>query len=342
MESRSPRRPTAKDVAARAQVSTSTASRALSGKGYVSPAASQRVRAAVAELGYVPDIHARDLRVGSGRDIGVMVTTLRNPFYSELATAIEARLHDLDYNMILATDNGEEDEQLAVIDRLQSMRVAGIILTPVSAVAVERLQRNGIGVVQVDRVVGRRRTDAVLSDNRLGAYQATDHLLQHGHRHVAMLIDEVKWTTGRGRLKGFREAHADRGLPIADGLVMFGSTDVEVARGQVGRLLDRHPDLTAIMAANGLMAEAAFRELQARDRAVPAQVSVVAYDDVPWMSMVRPPITAVSQHTDAMGEACADLLADGLREDVSRGPITRSISPSLLIRGSVGPPPVGA
>ena len=90
------------------------------------------------------------------------------------------------------------------------------------------------------------------------------------------------------------------------------------------------------------MAEAAFRELQARDRAVPAQVSVVAYDDVPWMSMVRPPITAVSQHTDAMGEACADLLADGLREDVSRGPITRSISPSLLIRGSVGPPPVGA
>ncbi len=329
------RRPTAKDVAASAGVSTSTASRAMSGHGYVSSEAKLRVHDAAEMLGYVLDVHARNLRTGFGRDVGVMVTTLRNPFYSELATAIEATLHELDYNMILATDNGEEDEQLAAIDRLMSMRVAGIILTPVSATAIERLWRNKVRVVQVDRIVGRRRTDAVLSANEQGARSATAHILDHGHRRVAMLIDEVRWTTGRGRLKGFQAAHRDRNLTVGDGLVMFGSTDVDVTRREVGRLLDDHPELTAIFAANGLMAEAAFRELQARRLAVPKDMSLVAYDDVPWMSMVDPPITTVSQHTAEMGRTCAELLVEGLLKAEPGPPQTRSISPDLVIRGSV-------
>ena len=334
---RMPRRPTAKDVAASAGVSTSTASRALSGHGYVSAEARQRIETAVFALGYVPDINARNLRLGAGRDIGVMVTNLRNSFYSELATAIEARLRELGYNMILATDNGEETEQLAVIDRLISMRVAGIVLTPVSPVAVERLRSDHVPVVQVDRVVGRRRTDAVISANEQGAHMATTYLLERGNRHVAMLIDEVKWTTGRGRLRGFRAAHADRALTIADGLVVFGSNDISVARRQVGQLLDRHPSLSAIVAANGLMAEAVFRELRARNLDLPNQMSLVAYDDLPWMSMVDPPITTISQHTVAMGIACAELLVDGLVAPDPRLPVTRSISPSLVIRESVAP-----
>ncbi len=278
--------------------------------------------------------------MGFGRDVGVMVTTLRNSFYSELATSIEAALHALDFNMILATDNGDEDEQLEAIDRLLSMRVAGIILTPVSATAVERVWRNGIRVVQVDRTVGRRRTDAVLSANEDGAYEATSHVLDRGHRHVAMLIDEIKWTTGRGRLKGFQRAHHDRGLVIADGLVMLGSADVEVATRQVGHLLDEHPELTGIVAANGLMAEAAFRELQLRGLSLPIEMSLVAYDDVPWMSMVQPQITTISQHTDRMGRACAELLLQGLGEPDAWRPRTRSIRPDLIVRGSVHSIPV--
>ena len=218
-----------------------------------------------------------------------------------------------------------------------SLRVAGIILTPVSTAAVQRLMRNKVRVVQVDRIVGRIRTDAVVSANEEGAYEATAHVLDRGHRHVAMVIDEVKWTTGRGRLKGFRAAHADRGVAIADGLVMFASSDVAVARGQVARLLDEHPGLTAIMAANGLMAEAVFRELRARRVGMPQEMSLVAYDDVPWMSMVHPAITTISQHTAAMGRACAELLVEGLASRDPRPPVTRSITPSLMIRGSVAP-----
>lgn len=338
MASRTPRRPTARDVAIMAGVSTSTTSRALSGRGYVSSDARRRIEAAVVDLGYVPDINARNLRVGAGREVGVMVTTLRNPFYSELATGIESRLRELDYNMILATDNGDEREQFAIIDRLISMRVAGIILTPASASAIKRLLRDDVPVVQVDRVVGRQRTDVVLSANEIGAFEATSHLLEHGHRNVALLIDEVRWTTGRGRLKGFRAAHAGKGLTVADGLVMFGSTDVTVARRQVGRLLDHHPELTAIVAANGLMAEAGFRELQARGIDIPGQMSLVAYDDVPWMSMVEPTVTTISQHTTTMGQACASLLVDALGSgDRPRAPVTLSISPSLIIRDSAGP-----
>lgn len=329
------RRPTAKDVAASARVSTSTTSRALSGSGYVSAAAKRRVLEAATTLGYVPDAHARKLRVGFGRDIGVMVTTLQNPFYSELATSIEATLQAMGYQMILATDNGDNEAQLAAIDRLMSMRVAGIILTPVSVAAIDRLIRNEVRVVQVDRVVGRSRTDAVLSANEEGAAKATRHLLDRGHRHVAMVIDEIKWTTGRGRLRGFRRAHEDCRLPLDDRLVTFASTDVEVARLQVGRLLDEHPELTGIVAANGLMAEAVFREAQSRGLAIPRRLSLVAYDDVPWMSMVKPPITTISQHTAEIGATCASMLVEGLERPDPRLRTTRYVRPDLVIRGSV-------
>lgn len=130
----------------------------------------------VVDLGYVPDVNARKLRLGAGHDVGAMVTNLRNPFYSELATAIEARLRELDYCMILATDNGEASEQLFAIDRLMSLRVAEIILTPVSTAAVQRLMRNKVRVVQVDRIVGRIRTDAVVSVNEEGATQRRPQL----------------------------------------------------------------------------------------------------------------------------------------------------------------------
>lgn len=332
------RRPTTKDVAAAADVSTSTVSRALSGRGYVSPDARQRIRQAVTNLGYVPDVNARKLRVGSGREIGVMVTTLRNPFYSELATAIESRLRELDYTMILATDNGREHEQFSAIDRLMAMRVAGIILTPVSAAAVRRLVRDRVRVIQVDRIVGRLRTDVVVSANEQGANEATSYLLDRGHRSVALIIDEVKWTTGSGRLRGFQQAHADRSLTVPAGLVTIASTDVSAARARVRRLLDDHPEITAIVAANGVMAEAVFRELQARGVRIPVDVSLVAYDDVPWMSMVDPPITTISQHTAAIGSACADLLVGGLEAKAEYPARTISITPSLEVRASVGRP----
>ena len=332
---RAQRRPTVDDVAGHAGVSTSTASRALSGRGYVSPAVRERVRASVQALGYVPHLNARNLRTGSTSDVGVVVSNLRDTFYSELATAIELSLRAHGYNMILMTDGGDEATGLAVLDTLMAKRVAGVILTPVSTAVVKRLLTNDIPVVQADRIVRGQRTDAVVGDNVQGARDATAHLIAHGHRSIAMLIDESRWTTGRNRLKGFRDAHRSAGLLLDDRLIVFAPGSVAAIRAEVGRLLEAQPEVTAILAGNGLLAEGAFAELQTRRLRLPQQMSLVAYDDVPWMAMVRPGITAVAQHTDDIGRACAEKLVARLTGDGDRLPTVTSVAPSLRVRGSV-------
>jgi len=329
------RRPTVTDVAARAGVSTSTASRALSDKDPASPGVRRRVREAATQLGYIPDLNARSLRAGTRKEVGVLVSNLRDSFYADLATGIEAALSAAGYSIILAMDNADETRELAAVDTFAALRVPGVIMTAVSPAAVRKLTRTGIRVVQADRVVVDGQADAVLSGNRAGAAAATAHLLDHGHRRIALLIDEVKWTTGAGRLEGFRQAHQEYGVPVDESLVVFVSADQTAARAEVGRLLDAVPDLTAIFAANSVLAEAAFIEAQSRGLRLPEQLSLVGYDDVRWMTMVRPALTTVSQHADEIGRCCADLLIRRLRDDTEGRPISMYIDPTLIVRDSV-------
>ena len=167
---------------------------------------------------------------------------------------------------------------------------------------------------------------------------ATTHLLRLGHRRVALLIDETGWTTGAGRLAGYRRAHAQAGIEVDDELVSVAGFALDVARAAVALLLDRNPDVTAIFAANNVLAQAAFIELQARKMSVPRSLSLVAYDDVPWMRMVRPTITTVVQHADEMGRRAADLLIARLQPDQERPPITLLVNPSLIVRDSTAIP----
>ena len=330
-----PRRPTVNDVAAAAGVSKSTAARALADNGNVSPDVRRRVRAAAAKLSYVVDVNARNLRAGSRRDVGVLISNLRDNFYAELAGGIESALSAAGYNMILATDFADETREIAAAETFAALRVPGVILTAVSEAAVQMLRRNGIYVVQADRIVGHSLSDAVLSANDKGAEEATTHLLDHGHRRILLLIDEVKWTTGAGRLQGFRNAHHAHGLTTDDELILFASTEPAQARQQVGAMLDEHPEITAILAANSVLAEATFTELQQRGIEMPEHMSLVAYDDVPWMSMVRPAVSTVSQHADEIGRSCAELLVKRMQEQAERPPITMFVNPTFLVRESV-------
>lgn len=333
------RRTTIADVAARAGVSTSTVSRALNDRGYVASPVRARVIAAVQSLGYVPDVNARNLRVGSRMDVGVLISDLRNPFYAELAAGIEGRLREAGYHMLLVNDGGDPDEELAAVRTFAAMRVPGVIMTPVGDTAVATLIRHGIHVVQADRVVDPAGADSVTSANDAGARLAVRHLLGLAHERIAMLIDETAWTTGAGRLAGYRSAHADAGIPVDEELIVFTGLQSASAQPRVARLLDEQPDLTAILAANNLLAQAAFNELQDRGILIPQQVSLVAYDDLAWMTMVVPKLTAVSQHAQEIGRRSADLLISRFQD----GPgwpagVSLLVQPTLMIRDSTDRP----
>jgi LacI family transcriptional regulator len=324
------------DIAREAGTSPSTASRALSGRGYVSAGARARLLAAADRLGYVPNASARTLKQRTSRVVGVVVTDLGNQFYANLAVGIEETLRAAHYQMLLLTDNSESAEELAGVRALIAMRAAGVILTPVGHEAAELLARHGVDVVEIDRRLARLPCDGVVIDNERGARVATAHLLEQGHRRVGLLVAQTDWTSDAGRLAGYHSAHREAGVRVDDRLILHVEFHAPDAAERIGALLDKAGP-TAIFAANNLLAEHAWRVLRRRRLGLPRDMSLVGFDDVPWMGMVEPGITVVAQPTVEMGRRAAELL---LRRaaDPGRSPTVEQLEPVLVVRGSTGPP----
>lgn len=335
------RRATIKEVAETAGVSRSTASRALTGHGYVAPQVRDRVRDVARSLGYVADATARHLRQQASRSIGVLVSDLGNPFYAGLAAGISAQARKRRYTMMLADDNGSPDTEIEAAEQFVALRVAGVVVTPVSAEISTYLARHHIPVVEVDRRFSAGACDAVLVDNQSAAQQATRELLDLGHRRIALVIDEMHWTTGRDRLAGYQAAFAAAGVPFDASMVVPAGWDVDAARVAVHKLLSQPRPPTAVFAANNVLAEAVWRAAAELDFTIPGRLSLVAFDDVAWMSLVTPGVSAIAQDPVALGEAAISQLVERIQAPLA--PVrTVLLSASLVSRGSTAPPPHGS
>jgi LacI family transcriptional regulator len=335
-----PRPVTLADLAREAGTSASTASRALSGRGYVSPVARDRLLEVAERLGYVPNASARTLKQRTSRVVGVAVSDLGNQFYARLAAGIEQTLREADYQMVLVSDNSDRDQELACARAFLAMRAAGVIITPADRAAAELLARNGVDVVEVDRRLAEVRCDAVVIDNELGGRLATGHLLGLGHRRIGLLVADTDWTTDAGRLQGYRAAHAEAGVALDERLIVpigFHAPDTE---SRIAALLEEHAP-TALFAANNLLAEHAWNVLRERGLRLPDDVSLVGFDDVQWTSMVEPGITVVAQPTDELGRRAAALLLRRI-EDPDGEPGYDCLEPTLVVRGSTAQPNAAA
>jgi LacI family transcriptional regulator len=324
------------DLAREAGTSPSTASRALSGRGYVSAPARKRLLAAADRLGYVPNASARTLKQKTSRVVGVVVSDLGNPFYGGLAAGVEQTLREADYQMMLVGDNSQSGEEMTAVRTFLAMRAPGVILTPVGQEATSFLLRRGIAVVEVDRRMANVPCDAVVIDNVRGARVAVDHLLGLGHRRIAFLGVDTEWTSDAGRLEGYRLALAAAGVPADDELVLRLGFHEASAEERIGALLDRTRP-TAVFAANNLLAEQAWRVLRARGLVLPRDISLVGFDDVQWTEMVSPGITVVAQPTIELGRRAAALLLRRMDEPDST-PTAELLQPSLVVRGSTAAP----
>ena len=331
-----PHTPTLADLAREAGTSRSTASRALSGRGYVSPDARDRLMAAAERLGYVPNASARTLKQRRSNVVGVIVSDLGNQFYAQLAAGIEQVLRERGYHMVIVGDNTDGTEELTAARTFLAMHAPGVIITPGAPDATGFLLRRGIPVVEVDRRMSEQPCDAVVIDNVRGGRMAVEHLLALGHTRIAHLGVHTTFTSDAGRLEGYRQAHAAAGVPVDERLVLrVALHDATVAERITGLLAREGP--TAIFAANNILAMQAWRAIRARGLALPDDVSLVGFDDVQWMEMVSPAITVVDQPTFELGRRAAALLLRRLEEPVS-APTAELLQPSLLVRASTAPP----
>jgi LacI family transcriptional regulator len=325
-------------VAQRAGVSAATAARVLSGKGYASEGARRAVLDAAREIGYVPNHIARSLRTRRTMLAGLLIGDVENSFYSVIAKNVESVAKDAGYQVVLCNSNDDAVTEAQYLRLLDGMRVDGIIITPTGRNQrhLRRLQEKGTVIVQIDRMVDRINADAVLLDNEAGATAAVSHLITAGHSRIGILTGPRGVLTARQRLAGYERALRDHAVPVRPELIREGSFLHEHAIEAATELLRLRPAPTAIFAANNVLAEACFLALDNLGLKVPRDVSLVAFDDVPWMSMVRPQLTTVRQPVADMARSAAELLLRRLR-DAGPAPSTSVFRSELVVRDSVAP-----
>ena len=330
--------PSIRQVAERAGVSSATASRALSERGYSSGAARARVVAAAEELGYEPHLAARSLRAQSSRVIGVQIQDVTNPFYGFLAQGIAAASRAAAYVPLLfdcQEDAAREAQNLRVM--LQT-RVDGVLIVPTTGnrTLLERFESHGIPVVQIDRLTPGLRTDAVIVDNDLGAYEATSHLLALGHTRIGVIAGPSTLTTGRQRLAGFERALRDHGVELDDRLVRTSDYRRDTGLALAEELLRLRPPPTAIFAHNSVLTGRVLGAIARAGLRVPDDVAVVGFDDSEWATLVSPALTVVSQPATTIGSVATDMLFERLGSGADRPVRTVELEPTLLVRGSCG------
>jgi len=331
-----------KDIAKAAGVSHSTVSRALSDSPLVSTETKERVQLLAQEMGYSPDAQARSLVEGRTRTIGVVVTTMTDPFIGGIVQAIETTAHDYGYSVILASSNDSSEREIAAAETLQSKRVDGVIVTSsrVGVLHQGRLERLGVPVVLINSLVQHRGryTFSIGVDNRHGGFLATEHLLQQGHRRIAYVASPDDRSDSMERLAGYREALTGAGIDPDPSLLVQGTGRPGGGQRALPGLLALEDRPTAAFCYNDMTAIGLIHAAHAAGLSLPQDLAVVGFDDIVFAQYVHPALTTVAQPVGELGKGAMEmvlsLLPDGNADpDASTD---RTLPGWLVVRDSSG------
>ena len=275
--------PTIHDVARRAGVSSATVSHVINNSRYVAPPTRQKVLDAIESLQYRQNAVARSLRRDKTGTIGLMISDISNPYFSDLVRGVEDAAHDLEdsCNLILCnTDENVEKERLS-IEVLLEKRVDGLILAPVGG-NVELLQKLAEGdfpLVMVDRFLADVSADSVVVNNRTAAFELTNHLIRLGHRRIAVVMADLAATSIDDRVDGYRDALENAGIALDPGLFVCSNSDINSAQRAGARLLESEAAPSAVFCTNNFMTLGMIRALNQLDILCPDEIAIVGFDD---------------------------------------------------------------
>ncbi|MGC9346994.1 MAG: LacI family DNA-binding transcriptional regulator [Anaerolineae bacterium] len=306
--------PTIKDVAKRAGVAPITASRVINNSGYVSDATRLRVEAAVEALGYVPNRVARSLRSKQTHTLALVLTDITNPFWTTVARGVEDVASGDGFSVILCNTDESASKEESYVRVLLQKQVDGFLLVPAHSAArtVALIQKQKVPLVVLDRAVSAA-VDIVRSDSIGGAYQLTQHLLDLGHRRIAMLSGPKEVSTAEDRVIGYRKALMDAGIPVDERMVIYRAFTQEGGYAMTQQVLALSPRPTALFAANNFIAIGAFKALREAGLSVPEDMALVAFDDLPPTFTMDPFLTVAAQRAYEMGERATRLLLERLQ-----------------------------
>ena len=325
-----------KDIARDLNVSVMTVSKVVRGCADVGSETRTRVLARIKELNYQPNWVARSLAARRTFMIGLIVPDLMHSFFAEIAKGVSTAIRPLGYDVVICNSEEDASFESSEIDRLLGRQVDGLILAsaqpPGSTEVFERMEARGVPYVLIDRRFGHLNTNYVGADDEAIGRLATDHLIQCGCRRIAHIAGEPR-VTGSGRLKGYRDALAEAGIPFTGSYVVEATDDAtgyEAGRRLLG--LPSPPD--GIFGYNDPTATGAMKAILESGRRIPQDIKVIGVGNVHYSDLLRVPLSTIDQSSARIGTEAADLLMKSIGAKRKRAPRTIIIDPTLIRRES--------
>ncbi|MEB2492314.1 LacI family DNA-binding transcriptional regulator [Peribacillus frigoritolerans] len=338
------KRVTTEDVAKIAGVSQSTVSRVLNDYPYIKKNTRDKVLAVINELGFTRDEIARSLVEKRTKSIGLILGSISNPFFAETAEVIIERAQELKYDVIVY-NTGHKDENLEqAINLLIGKRVEGIILTSVSKNYTEKIKKlhdNGFPVLLYNSFLDIKDVNFIVMDNNKGARLAVQHLIKLGHKKIAKISGPSKYLATYERTVGYKEEMMENGYEIDEGLIFNSEFSYDKIYSFTKRLLKKKDRPTAIIAASDQMALAVLDAASSLNLKIPADLSVVGFDNIRLSANEFIGLTTISQQMDQMSLTALEKLIYLIEnKETSSSSIQIFLKPELMVRKTTGPAPV--
>ena len=330
-----------KDIAAQAQVSIMTVSKALRDAPDISMSTKARIRSLAEQMGYMPDSVAVGLRNKTSKLFGLVISAVTNPVYARMVMAIEERAHEMGYDVILGQTLNMPEREHQVIRRMLSRRVDGLFITPVyrldpAAPAYQELQRRGTPVVLMgQRAPFCEQFTNVETDDLSASITATNHLIELGHRRIAYFAGPTGAPSSQERLEGYRRALRDAGIEHDDRLVFNAGTTIEEGEKAALQMLNESPGATAVQTVNDLVAIGAATVFLSQGLRIPQDLSLVGFGNILVSEHFRVPLTTIRQPKFRLGVAAMESMLKLLK---GQQPPLQRLPGEMVIRQSTAPP----
>lgn len=325
------------DVARHAGVSMSTVSHVVNQTRKVDPATAAVVERAIAEIGYTPNTIARALARSATGTVGIAISAISNPYFSDIICAIETECARLGLMVFLADTQDDPEHELRVLRALHQRRVDGIILAPAAdpdRKSLKYVLDNKIPCVLVDRLLSPL-FDQVGVQNKRAMELLVAHLIGHGHRRIGFIGGQPDFATTLERIEGYKAALQAHGLRPDPHLIRAGNRTVAAAALATGELLALRQAPTALATGNNLATIGAMQAIRRAGLRVPKDLALVAFDDFEWADCFEPRLTAIAQPVQELGKRAASVLVERIKNPGDKRHTTR-LKPTLIIRDSCG------
>lgn len=302
-------------VAKQAGVSVATVSRVLNGKDKVSTKTKLKVEEAIQYLNYEPSMLGRNLRNSESRIVLILIPSISNPFYFEVIKGIENMALSQNYSILLCETDSKPEKEEIYFDLVRKKMADGIIsMDPAVNVEILKELAENYAIIQCSEYGGGIGIPYVTIDSEEASYHAVKHLIQIGHRKIALMNSDEKFLYARERRMGYERALQEHGIPL-DGEYIFYTQELGFEQGQqtMKKILQLQDRPTAVFAVSDLLAIGALKEINAAGLHVPGDMAVVGFDKIDFSNMTNPALTTVAQPMYKMGTVAARMLIEKIQ-----------------------------